>query len=162
MDRDTSSRGDEMSKPTRKFGSWIEKRDSGPGYWKAAIKFRLANRIGDWMTQMGMSRADLAREVGHSRSYITQVLGGNKNLTIDSMVTFAGAFGLVPRIEFVRHEEFWCDAYYFNADFPGIIMPSEATFDFGSLESSWGFSGDDVQPIEHMASEADWEWEKAA
>jgi antitoxin component HigA of HigAB toxin-antitoxin module len=152
-----------MEKLKNAFGSWIEESSKSTTYWKAAIKLRLANKIGEKMAEHGMNRAGLASEVGHSRSYITQVLGGSKNLTIDSMVTFADAFGLVPRIEFVHPEEFWCEACYFNAEFTGIELPGDLTFDFADFGPSWVFAGEtEGQSDDPQEIGSDWEWEKAA
>jgi transcriptional regulator with XRE-family HTH domain len=113
-----------MEKKKNPFNGWIQKRRTRPGYWKAALKTRIADEIDRLTVASKMSRADLAREAGCSKPYITQVLRGGKNLTIDTMVNFACVFGLVPRIEFVEPAAFWSPMYFFTLDVRGQAFGS--------------------------------------
>ena len=45
-----------------------------------------------------ISRADLARRIGASPSYVTKILRGNDNFTIETMTKLARAVGAVVRI----------------------------------------------------------------
>lgn len=113
-----------MSTTKNPFNGWIQKRRTRPRYWKAAIKTRIADEIDRLTVTANMSRADLARKTGCSKPYITQVLSGGKNLTIDTMVNFACVFGLVPRIEFVEPSAFWSQVYFFTVDTKGNAFGS--------------------------------------
>jgi transcriptional regulator with XRE-family HTH domain len=45
------------------------------------------------MAGQGISKADLARRLGVSNPYVTKLLGGGANLTLESMVRLAEALG---------------------------------------------------------------------
>ena len=45
------------------------------------------------MERAGMSRADLARQLGVSKAFISKLLNGNPNLTVKTMVALAKALG---------------------------------------------------------------------
>lgn len=45
------------------------------------------------MDQQGITRKDLARLLGKSPAYVTKILRGNTNFTLDSMVRIAQALG---------------------------------------------------------------------
>jgi transcriptional regulator with XRE-family HTH domain len=45
------------------------------------------------MAEQGISKADLARKLGVSKPYVTKLLGGGANLTLESMVRLAEALG---------------------------------------------------------------------
>jgi len=54
----------------------------------------IIDRIHELMAAENMSRADLARRLGKTRGYITQLLSGEpKNFTIDSLVKLGEVFG---------------------------------------------------------------------
>lgn len=133
-----------MATTKNPFNGWIQKRRTRPGYWKAALKARIADEIDRLTVTANMSRADLAREAGCSKPYITQVLRGEKNLTIDTMVNFACVFGLVPRIEFVEPGAFWSPMYFFTIDAKGQAFGSigkvQVDFEDRSRPSNAAFS----------------------
>ena len=43
------------------------------------------------MDREGVSKAELARRVGKSRAYVTQSLGGDRNMTLGTLASFADA-----------------------------------------------------------------------
>ena len=57
------------------------------------------------MEQQGVTKAELARRVGKSRAYVTQSLGGDRNMTLGTLASFADALNadavvdLKPRAE---------------------------------------------------------------
>jgi predicted XRE-type DNA-binding protein len=52
------------------------------------------------MEDLELSKAELARLVGKSRSSITKMLDGDRNMTLRSLVTLATALGLRPEVVF--------------------------------------------------------------
>lgn len=50
--------------------------------------------VSEAMKQNGLTKADLARTLGTSRSYVTQVLSGSRNLTAATLADFAWASGV--------------------------------------------------------------------
>lgn len=55
------------------------------------VKIGFAVCVERRMNQCGMSKADLARQLGTSQAYVTKILRGDANLTIKSMVELANA-----------------------------------------------------------------------
>ena len=77
------------------------------------LKIDFAVGLAKELKLRGMSRSDLARVVQHSPAWITQVMRGDKNLTIETMQQLADAVGtrlhlhLAPKNATVR----WFDVH---------------------------------------------------
>jgi transcriptional regulator with XRE-family HTH domain len=70
-------------------------------YWTASIILDFTEGLHRIMEANGVSRSDLARRLGVSAAYITKVLRGNINFTVDSMVRLVRAAGGEVRIQVV-------------------------------------------------------------
>jgi transcriptional regulator with XRE-family HTH domain len=57
-----------------------------------------------WATleDSGLSKADLARALETSKSHVTQLLGGNRNMTLATLADIGEAIGVKPRVIFPR------------------------------------------------------------
>jgi antitoxin component HigA of HigAB toxin-antitoxin module len=62
-------------------------------YWIGSAILDFTEGLYKMMEANGVSRSDLARRLGVSPAYITKVLRGNVNFTIDSMVRLVRAAG---------------------------------------------------------------------
>lgn len=62
-------------------------------YWAECAKLDFSDRIFDLMEQQSLSKSDLARAMGVTPAYITKILGGDANLSIESMSKLAYAMG---------------------------------------------------------------------
>jgi len=67
-----------------------ELKQSGELYVEWA-KIEIAQQIYSVMKRQNVTKADLARRLGKSRSYITQILQGDANLTIESLIKVSTA-----------------------------------------------------------------------
>ena len=76
---------------------WIGEFEGDPDYEFAKVAIDIGEQIVARMEERGMTQADLAREMGVSRARVSQILRGNDNLTLKSIV--AVAIGLDCRIE---------------------------------------------------------------
>ena len=56
-------------------------------------KLNLALAFSQYMKKLGWNNADLARELGTSRAYITKIMRGDQNLSIDKITEIANALG---------------------------------------------------------------------
>jgi len=63
-------------------------------FWAEIAKLEFVVSLNKAMVEKGISRSDLARIIGKSPAYITKVMSGDANLTIESMVMLARAVGL--------------------------------------------------------------------
>lgn len=62
-------------------------------YWSEDAKIEYAVATERRMGQLGVSRKELAGRIGSSPAYITKLLRGDANLTIESMAKVAHALG---------------------------------------------------------------------
>lgn len=65
----------------------------GVVYQQEAAKLEFALQISARMDELSVSRADLAAAIGHSPAYVTKVLRGDNNLTIETMVELCHILG---------------------------------------------------------------------
>ena len=68
--------------------SEVKKDDS---YWSEKAKLDFAIELNGLLEKRKVSRADLARLLGKSPAYITKILRGENNFTIDTMTRIARA-----------------------------------------------------------------------
>ena len=76
---------------------WIGTYEGDPDYEFDGVAIAVGEQIVDRMEELGMTQADLARKMGVSRARISQILRGNDNLTLKSIV--AVAIGLDCRVD---------------------------------------------------------------
>jgi transcriptional regulator with XRE-family HTH domain len=77
--------------------SWYEAQraefDNDPDYWAEGLKLDFAEEVCRLMEEQKVSRAELARRLGTSPTYVTKILHWTANLTLTSMSKIALAFG---------------------------------------------------------------------
>lgn len=66
---------------------------SSESYDKEVLRGEISDQIACLMQAAGASRAELARRMGKSPAYITKILQGNANFTLDSLVQIARVLG---------------------------------------------------------------------
>lgn len=81
---------------------WVREYEGDPEFEFDRLAIEIGERIVERMEALGMSRAKLAEAVGVSKARISQLLSGNGNLTLKSLVAIA--IGLECRID-VRLED---------------------------------------------------------
>lgn len=72
-----------------------------PEYWTTQIQLDLFNHIENYMKEQGLSRTELAKKLGVTKGYISQVLSGDFNHRISKLVELSLAIGCVPQITYV-------------------------------------------------------------
>lgn len=73
------------------FRDLMEKARRGHRYWASRLAIDFAVDLNRLMKRKGMKNADLAREIGTSNAYISRVMRGDANFTIETMVKLAMA-----------------------------------------------------------------------
>ena len=68
---------------------WIGTYDGDPDYEFDGVAIDVGEQIVARMEERGMTQADLARAMGVSRARVSQILRGNDNLTLKSIVAVA-------------------------------------------------------------------------
>lgn len=100
------------------------------------FSFEVTEAILATMEEKGLSRADFAREMGVSRSYVTQLLEGSVNITLRKLVEVCHALEVNPRALLARKfADFAPKANTFkfesiakfahNTDFSGFLSGNE-------------------------------------
>lgn len=79
------------------------------GYWIAKIQIDLYNQILDYMKNNSLNRTQLAKNLGVTKSYVTQVLNGDFNHRVSKLVELSLAIGKVPKIEYEELNQFIID-----------------------------------------------------
>lgn len=72
-----------------------------PEYWVTQIQIAICRCADTFMREHGMNRTQLAEYLGVSKSYVTQILAGDYNYSIEKLVEISVKMGYVPNMDFV-------------------------------------------------------------
>lgn len=81
----------DVSNSSKGFSALLGRLESSEGYELDALKVELCEQIYLIMEQEKVTKAELARRLQTSRAYITKLLQGSANFTIESLVKVARA-----------------------------------------------------------------------
>lgn len=73
---------------------------ASPEYWTAKAQIDLYNCAEDFMRANGLNRSQLAKHLGVSKGYVSQLLNGDFDHKLSKFMELALAFGKIPKIEF--------------------------------------------------------------
>lgn len=71
-----------------------------PEYWLELIQNDLYKHVTKYMQKEGINQTELAKRLGVSKGYISQVLNGNFNYTLKKLIELSLAIGLMPKVRF--------------------------------------------------------------
>ncbi len=74
-------------------------------YWITKIQIDLYNCAEHFMKVHNMNRTELAKYLGVTKGYVTQLLSGDYNHSLSKLVELSLAFGFVPEMEFTSVQE---------------------------------------------------------
>lgn len=77
----------------KSFKELIDEAKGRDTYWAASMILDFTEGLHNIMEANGVTRSGLAQRLGVSPAYITKVLRGNVNFTVDSMVRLVRAAG---------------------------------------------------------------------
>ena len=98
--------GNERKTATQRFAEVLQRAEQSDAFRIDHLKVQISERIYEAMKQQAVSNAELARRLGKSRAYVTKLLRGTTNFTLESLVRIGRAlsceveFELLPK---VRH-----------------------------------------------------------
>ena len=75
-------------------------------YWLTQFQISVFNLIEDYRIKHGLNRTQLAKELGVSKGYISQVLNGDYDHKVSKLVEFCLAFGKAPIINYTDLSEY--------------------------------------------------------
>lgn len=73
------------------MNDWHRQIENDDDYWAESVKIDFAVNLDRLMRRVGITKTALAKKINASQAYITKVLRGDSNLTIESMVKLARA-----------------------------------------------------------------------
>jgi len=88
------------------LGQWVETSDETKRLFaKEALILEVTEAIWELMEKHGRSKAELAKALGTSKSNITQLLDGRRNMTLGTLSDLAFALGLCVKVRFCDKSE---------------------------------------------------------
>jgi transcriptional regulator with XRE-family HTH domain len=77
-----------------------------PYWWLAHIQSELYGMMEDYRIKKKLKKKDIAKMLGFSKGYITQVLKGDCDHKLSKLIELSLAFGKVPKLEFIDIEKY--------------------------------------------------------
>ncbi|HHJ19984.1 MAG TPA: XRE family transcriptional regulator [Gammaproteobacteria bacterium] len=94
-----------MAHSSKRFAKLLERAKQRPQYWVSKITLEFANTLSDMLKGKDISRKELAGIVETSPAYITKVLRGDANYTVETMVKLAMAVDARVEIHLLLKEQ---------------------------------------------------------
>ena len=86
------------------FKMLFEQAEEHLDYWVAGAEIDFTEELAGAMEENGVGRAELARRIGSSETYVTKVLRGDVNLTLATMVRLGRALGMGLKLNLVQED----------------------------------------------------------
>ena len=90
----------------------LRKARQGQSYKREKIVLALTEEMITLMHQQGINKSALAERLGTSKPYITKIMSGSANFTLDSMIQIADALGSELSIHLTGKD---CDTLWIDA-----------------------------------------------
>lgn len=71
-----------------------------PEYYTAEVQIELYNRVETYLKENRLTRTELAKQLGVSKGYVSQILNGDYDHRLSKLVELSLAIGYKPRIVF--------------------------------------------------------------
>lgn len=88
-----------MSRHTDEFAALAESARTRDDYWVTRAWLDFTEQVCAKMCEMEMTKAKLAKNLGTSQAYVTKIMRGETNFTLETMVKIARRLGLELRVE---------------------------------------------------------------
>ncbi len=83
------------------FAALYRKAAKSSAYQSERARLAFSGQVCEALAAQGVSRAELARRIGVAPAYVTKLLRGNVNVTLDTIVKVSAALGLVCEVRLV-------------------------------------------------------------
>jgi transcriptional regulator with XRE-family HTH domain len=70
------------------------------GYWTSKLQVELYQELEQYMKRNRLTRTQLAKHLGVSKGYVSQILNGDFDHRISKLVKIALAIGLIPDLQY--------------------------------------------------------------
>ena len=78
---------------------------SNKGYWLAKLQMELHDQLRDHLESSGLNQTQLAKNLGVSKGYISQIMNGEFNHRLSTLVELSLAMGKAPELNFINLEQ---------------------------------------------------------
>ena len=78
---------------------------SSPEYWFENAQNELYRQVIEYKERKGINQTQLAEELGVTKGYVSQILKGEFNYTLKTLIDISLAIGVVPKIEYTALSE---------------------------------------------------------
>ncbi len=82
-----------------KFSEFLQDPNRRRLFEQESLAFEATEMICDLMERERVTKADLAKKIGRSRAYVTQVLSGTRNMTLHTFADLAFALGYTVKVK---------------------------------------------------------------
>jgi transcriptional regulator with XRE-family HTH domain len=86
----------------RSFPELFEQAERHEDYWVAGAILELTEGVAREMERQSLTRTELARRLGATPAYVTKILRGKANFTLDTMVRLARALDTELHVELLE------------------------------------------------------------
>jgi transcriptional regulator with XRE-family HTH domain len=93
---------------SERFSEFFHKLEQSPNYAIEGLKIEIAEQIYQILEQEGVSKAELSKRLGTSRAYVTNILKGDNNFTLQSLADIAKVLGYNVDVTFRKVENYPC------------------------------------------------------
>lgn len=87
------------------FETIFSKNKTYPSFDVEGLKFGIAKNIQFVMRQKGITQTELATKIGSSQPYVSQILRGQTNFTVETLVMISKALGTNLVIDLVGESD---------------------------------------------------------
>jgi transcriptional regulator with XRE-family HTH domain len=84
---------------SKRFAELFRQLQQSPTYRIEGLKVEISEQIYQAMQRGHISNAELARRLGKSRAYVTKILSGNVNFTLETLVIITAALNYELKFE---------------------------------------------------------------
>ena len=106
---------------SKKLQAFINERKKTHNYWATRLKLDFALQLDKRLRLSNMNYAQLAERIESSRPYISKVLNGESNLTLESMAKLAHATGARIDIRMIDADAI-CDPKIWFGKVPNLAV----------------------------------------
>lgn len=78
-----------------------------PNFLLTLYQNEIYRHVVSYMSTNNLSQTDLAKKLGVSNAYISQVLNGRFNFTLKKLIQLGLLIGKIPSLEFINPNQYW-------------------------------------------------------
>jgi len=124
-----------------------------PVYWIEVTQNKIFNMVRTHMERKGMNQSQLASELGVTKGYISQILNGNFNFSIQKLIELSLKLGVAPVLQFEDLEVYIAEEVAKRKELEGAnIIPMNSSINHrqeneGRLKLNENILGSNIEEV---------------